>query len=154
MKKSFEFVPYKKIGDLIFGMPRKKAKELCGEVKSSCMYGYPIEDRFLDNFGSLHILCNNKELLEAVELFPDIAFEEMSLIFNGIEIFLSKDSKNLISQVKKITDDLIEDEDKEGYSSKKLGLKIYCPDGIVEDVLVHDMYCYEEEKEYIKSQNL
>lgn len=93
-----------------------------------------------------------KELLEAVELFPDIAFEEMSLIINGIEIFLSKDSKNLINQVKKITDDLTED--KEGYSSKKLGLKIYCPDGIVENVLVHDMYCYEEEKEYIKSENL
>lgn len=152
MKKTFEFVPYKKIGDLIFGMPRKKAKELCGEVKSSCMYGYPIEDRFLDDFGSLHILCNNKELLEAVELFPDMALEEMSLIFNGIEIFLRKDSKDLISQMKKITDDLIEDE--EGYSSKKLGLKIYCPDGIVEDVLVHDVYCYEEEEEYIKSQNL
>lgn len=41
-EKTFEFVPYKKIGDLIFGMPRKKAKEL---------------------------LCNNKELLEAVELY-------------------------------------------------------------------------------------
>lgn len=25
-KKTFEFVPYKKIGDLIFGMPRKKQK--------------------------------------------------------------------------------------------------------------------------------
>lgn len=40
-EKTFEFVPYKKIGDLI-GMPRKKAKEL---------------------------LRNNKELLEAVELY-------------------------------------------------------------------------------------
>lgn len=102
----------------------------------------------------MHILCNNKELLEAVELFPDIASEEMSLIFNGTEIILSKDSDTLISRVKEITDDLIEDEDKEGYSSKKLGLKIYCPDNIVEDVLVHDMHCYDEELEYMNSQNL
>lgn len=154
MKKTFVFVPYQRIGDLIFGMPRKKAKELCGEVQSSCMYGYPIEDRFLDSFGSFHILSNNNELLEAVELFPDIATEEMSLIFNGIEILLSKDINDLISQVEKITDDLIEDEDKEGYSSQKLGLRIYCPDNIVENIFVHDMYCYEEEKEYIKNQNL
>ena len=154
MKKSFIFVPYKRVGDLVFGMSREKAQKICGKVKSSCRYGYPVEDRFLDDFGDLHILCNNRELLEAIELFPDISSEEMSLILNDIEIILSKDSNTLISQVEKVTDDLIEDEDKEGYSSVKLGLKIYCPDNIVEDILIHDIYCYDEEKEYINSQNL
>lgn len=149
MGKSFIFVPYKRIGNLVFGMHREEAQKLCGKIKSSCMYGYPVEDRFLDDFGDLHILSNNKELLEAVELFPDISSQEMSLIYNGIEILLSKDSKTLINQVKKITDDLIEDEDKEGYSSRKLGLRIYCPDDIVEDILVHDRHCYDEENEYI-----
>ena len=154
MRKSFVFVPYERVGDLIFGMSREKAKEICGEVISSCMYGYPIEDRYLDDFGDFHILCNNRELLEAVELFPDIASEEISLIFNGKEIILCQDSYELIERIKKITDDLIEDDDKEGYSSIKLGLKIYCPDSIVEDVLIHDLYCYDEENEYISSENL
>lgn len=152
--KKLIFVPYKRIGDLIFGMPREEAKKLCGEIKSSCMYGYPVEDRYLDDFGDFHILCSNKELLEAVELFPDIASEEICLIFNDMEVLLCKDIEALIDRVKKITDDLIEDEDKEGYSSQKLGLRIYCPDDIVEDVLIHDMHCYDEEKEYIDSHNL
>lgn len=154
MRKSFVFVPYKKVGDLIFGMSREKAKEICGEIRSSCMYGYPIEDRYLDDFGDMHILCNNKELLEAIEFFPDIALVEISLIFHNEEIVLCKDSDELIHRIKRITDDLIEDDDKEGYTSKKLGLKIYCPDSIVEGVLIHDLYCYEEEKEYISSENL
>lgn len=145
MKKSFMFVPYERVGELIFGMSREKAKEFCGEVVSSHMYGYPEEDKYLDDFGDFHILCNNRELLEAVELFPDIASEEISLIFNGKEIILCQDSDELIECIKKITDDLIEDNDKEGYSSKKLGLRIYCPDDIVEDVLIHDLHYYEED---------
>lgn len=50
MRKSFVFIPYKRIGNLIFGMSREEAKELCGQIKSSCRYGYPVEDRFLDDF--------------------------------------------------------------------------------------------------------
>ena len=43
-------------------------------------------------------------------------------------------------------DDLKLDDDGEGYSSKNLGLRIYCPEDIVEDVLIHDRYYYEDER--------
>ena len=144
--KILKFIPYEQVGDLIFGMEREVVKAKCGQCLSSCMYGYPVEDRYLDDYGNMHTLCNNKQRLEAVEIFPDISTEEFVLEYNGELIYLKKEVEELIQQLEKITDDLLEDEDGEGCSSLKLGLKIYCPEDIVEDVLIHDKYCYEEEK--------
>lgn len=152
--KSLKFIPYEQVGDLIFGMEREVVKEKCGQCLSSCMYGYPVEDRYLDDYGHMHTLCNNKQRLEAIELFPDISTEEFVLEYNGEQIYLNKEVDALVQQLEKITDDLTEDEDEEGYSSLKLGLKIYCPEDIVEDVIIHDRYCYEEEQEYIREQGL
>lgn len=145
MKKQLNFEPYEKVGDLVFGMTREHAIEICGEIRWSGMYGFPVEDSFMDDFGDGHILCDNKGFLEAIELFPDLATEPYSLIYQGKEIVLCMDIELLVSQISKITDDLILD-DEEGYSSKKLGLRIYCPEDIVEDVLIHDRYYYEDER--------
>ena len=152
--QKLKFIPYVQIGDLVFGMERGIVKGKCGECLSSCMYGYPIEDRYLDNYGYMHTLCNNKQFLEAIEIFPDISKEEIVLEYNGEEIYLKKEREELVQQLEKITDDLTEDKDGEGYSSLKLGLKVYCPEEIVEDVIIHDRYCYEEEQEYIREQGL
>lgn len=135
-------------------MSRKEVKEICGESISSCMYGYPVEDRFLDNYGYMHTLCSNREILEGVELFPDISPQAFILKYGQTEILLSRDSGSLIERLKKITDDLTEEEDEDGYSSRKLGLKIYCPEDIVEDVILHDLHCYDEEEEYMEEQGL
>lgn len=67
----------------------------------SCMYGYPVEDRFLDNYGYMHTLCSNKEILEAVELFPDISLQAFLLKYGQTEILLSKDPSSLEEQLKK-----------------------------------------------------
>ena len=42
-----------------------------------------------------------------------------------------------------IYNDLLLDDDGEGYTSKKLGLRIYCPDDIVEQVIIHDVDYYK-----------
>ena len=42
MKKQLNFEPYEKVGDLVFGMTREHAIEICGEIKRSRMYGYRI----------------------------------------------------------------------------------------------------------------
>lgn len=148
----FEFIPYQQVGELVFGMSRKEVKELCGVSISSCMYGYPVEDRFLDDYGYMHTLCNNRELLEGVELFPDISPEPLILKYEQAEILLTREPDELVDQLVKITDDLIRDEEEEGYSSEKLGLKIYCPDDIVENVILHDLHCYDEEEEFMNEQ--
>lgn len=148
----FEFIPYQQVGELVFGMSRKEVKELCGVSISSCMYGYPVEDRFLDDYGYMHTLCNNRELLEGVELFPDISPESLILKYEQAEILLTREPDELVDQLVKITDDLIRDEEEEGYSSEKLGLKIYCPDDIVENVILHDLHCYDEEEEFMNEQ--
>ena len=149
-----KFIPYEQVGELIFGMERGKVEKICGIRISTCMYGYPIEDRYLDDYGYMHTLCNNKQVLEAIEFFPDISMDNIYLEYNNQLVCLSKNILTLIEQLQKITNDLVEDEDKEGYSSQKLGLRIYCPDDIVEDVIIHDQYCYDEEKKYIKEQEL
>lgn len=154
MNMVFRFVPYKQVGKLLFGMSRKEVKEICGESTSSCMYGYPVEDRFLDDYGYMHTLCNNRELLEGVELFPDISPQALILKYDQLKILLSKEPGELMEQLNKATDDLTMDEDETGYSSKKLGLKIYCPDDIVENVILHDLHCYDEEDEYLEEENL
>lgn len=154
MKNKLLFELYEKVGDLSFGMSRENVTNICGEIIFSCMYGFPVEDRFLDDYGEIHTLCNNQGLLEAIEIFPDMTTEPYSLIYHEKEIILCIDVDLLVSQIRKITDDLILDDNKEGYSSAKLGLKIYCPEDIVEDVLLHDRYCYEEEQEYMKENNL
>lgn len=149
-----KLIPYRQVGDFVFGMERSQAEKMCGKRISTCMYGYPVEDRYLDDYGYMHTLCNNRQLLEAVEFFPDISTEEMYLEYDGVKVCLSKDIQVLLEQLHRITDDLTEDEDGEGYTSQKLGLKVYCPDEVVEDVLIHDQYCYDEEKAYIEEQKL
>ncbi len=154
MSKEYNFIPYKSIGEFIFGEERNKVISIAGKIESSTMYGYPVENRFLDNFGYCHTLCNSNGLLEAIELFPDISSEELFINFNGVRILLSTNPDELVKEINKITDDLQWVDDEEGYSSMKLGLKIYCPDEVVEDVIIHDEHCYDEENEYIESNQL
>jgi hypothetical protein len=154
MSKIFDVVPYQRVGRLSFGMPRKKAQEVCGQRVSSCMYGYPVQNRYLDSYGFIHTLCSSQQLLEGVELFPDVSPEPLILKYDQVEILLTQNPIALVKQFSKITDDLYEDEDAEGYASVKLGLKIYCPNDIVENVILHDQHCYDEEDEYMRNQSL
>ncbi|MCU6707006.1 hypothetical protein OCV57_13915 [Hominimerdicola aceti] len=41
----------------------------------------------------------------------------------------------------KITDDMIQDED--GYSSVKLGMRLFCPDGQVENAIFYKQHYYD-----------
>ncbi len=149
MIKTLVFVPYQQLGPLEFGMSQEQVRKACGEPISSCMYGFPVENRYLDDYGTFHTLCSSNQLLEAVELFPDTSAEDIYVECKGQSVYISKDIGTLIEELRKITDDLIVDEEAEGYSSRKLGLKIYCPDDVVEDVMIHDAHCYDEEEEYI-----
>lgn len=68
-------------------------------------------------------------------------------------IELSAGRKNILNGLRKITDDLVQDEDeKENYTSKKLGVKFYNPndDDDVASLIVHDLHCYDEEEQYLK----
>lgn len=154
MSKVFEIVPYQQVGKLRFGMSRDEVQKICGERVSACMYGFPVEDRYLDSYGFMHTLCNNRELLEGVELFPDVSSEDLILKYGQIEVVLTKDRETILENISRVTDDLVADEDAEGYSSRKLGMKIYCPLELVEDVILHDLYCYEEEDEYLQNEGI
>lgn len=144
MSKTFVFVPYKRVGSLEFGMKRSEISEIYGECKNSSRYGYPVEDGYMDNYGYMHTLCDKNENLEAVELLPFLAAEELNIEFGGKTVCLSVDIDTLVESLEEITDDLVLDDDEEGYTSVKLGLRVYCPEDEVEDIIIHDRHYYDE----------
>lgn len=69
--------------------------------------------------------------------------EKICLLYNNVKIILNPSVNITLEELKKATDDLLLDDDGEGYTSKKLGLRIYCPDDIVEQVIIHDVDYYK-----------
>ena len=43
-----------------------------------------------------------------------------------------------------------DEEEAENYYSKKLGVKFWCPDEDVANLIVHDPHCYDDEEQYLK----
>lgn len=149
MNKSFVFIPYEQIGDLVFGMTRDQVRKICGECKFSRMYGYPVENRYLDDFGYMHGLYSSEHILEAVELFPVSSIE-----YKNIKVSIGEDACALIEELKKITNDIKYVEEDESYVSEKLGLMIYCPEHVVEDVLIYTKHYFDVENEDMSNQEL
>lgn len=148
------FVPYKQIGKLTFGMQREDAWKICGKYQRTFKYGFPVEDRFDDDYGNYDLLFSKDQKLEAVMLFPEFFVDKSRrfiLNYQGKKVPLSTDTEKFIHFLTEITDSLTEDEDGEGYSDKTLGLKIYCPEREIENIIIHDRHCYDEEQEYIKN---
>ena len=137
------FVPYSEIGNAKFKADRAEVLNIFGEPVSQSKYGYPQKDNYLDSYGFFNVLCDEKLEFEAIELFPDMTNEEICLVCGDVNISLSADVTKTLNEIKKITDDMILDNDGDGYSSEKLGLRIYCSDDIVEEVIIHSFdYCH------------
>ena len=132
------FIPYKEIGKLRFNATNDSAIKVFGLPVSQSMYGYPEKNKHLYDYGFFHVLLSEKLEFEAIELFPDMTDEKICLIYNNLNIMLDPSVTITLDELKKATDDLILDDDGEGYTSTKLGLRIYCPDDIVEQVIIHD----------------
>ena len=125
------FVPYTEIGTLCFNASNDSAIRVFGTTISQSMYGF------------FHILLSENLEFEAIELFPDMTDEKICLLYNNVKIILNPSVNITLEELKKATDDLLLDDDGEGYTSKKLGLRIYCPDDIVERVIIHDVDYYK-----------
>lgn len=139
-----EYVPYLYIGDLHFGMNRKKIRLQYGTHRAfKC--GFPIENRHGDDFGTFHAYYTSKFVLEAVSLFPPCSFT-----CRGKQINVSNDATEIVNNLKDITDDVKFSAFDQSYYSKKLGLVIFCPDNAVENVLFFDEHYYDEENAYLK----
>lgn len=141
-KMNFTFIPYKEIGSLQFKASKDSVTEIFGNPISQSKYGYPEKNKYLDDYGFFHVLSSEKLEFEAIELFPDMTDEEIHLLCDNINIIISPDASKTLEEIKKVTDDMILDADGEGYTSQKLGLRIYCPDDIIEEVIIHDIDYY------------
>ena len=153
MSKEYELFPYRGIGELFFGMTREEIQRLLGKPISSNKYGFPIQDRILDDYGFFYTLFNNQMTLEAVEFFPEYTKEKIVCIFGDVSIQSTADRETTLEALKKVTDDIVKDEDEsEGYYSQKLGVKLFYPDDEdnVVTLIVHDLHCYDEEEQYLK----
>lgn len=141
MSVKFEVKPYSSVGECTFGMTRNEIKEILGEPISTTKYGFPVSDGFLDNYGFYYLLSDNKSVFEAIEIFPIYVDDVIILMYGDAKIELSTNIEKTLGEFKKITDDMTEDED--GYSSEKLGVGIFCPDGEVENAIFYRKYYYE-----------
>lgn len=140
---NLKFVPYKEIGTLSFNASNDSVIKVFGTPISQSMYGYPQRSKHSYDYGFIHILLSENLKFEAIELFPDMTDEKLCLQYNDVKIILNPSVNITLEELKKATDDLLLDDDGEGYTSKKLGLRIYCPDDIVEQVIIHDVDYYK-----------
>lgn len=137
------FEPYKEIGTLQFNASSDSVIKVFGSPISHSKYGYPEKNKHSYDYGFFRVLISENLKFEAIELFPDMTDEEICLLYNNVNIILSPDVSKILEELKKGTDDLTLDDDGEGYTSKKMGLRIYCPDYIVEQVIIYDADYYK-----------
>lgn len=133
--------PYISVGKCVFGMTRNELTKMLGEPISTNNYGYPSSDGFIDDYNFFYLLSDKNEVFEAVEIFPIYTDELIILIYDNKKIELSTDLEKTLMEFAKITDDMIQDED--GYSSEKLGLGLFCPDGQVENAIFYKKHYYD-----------
>lgn len=133
--------PYISVGKCVFGMTRNELTKMLGEPISTNNYGYPSSDGFIDDYNFFYLLSDKNEVFEAVEIFPIYTDELIILIYDNKKIELSIDLEKTLMEFAKITDDMIQDED--GYSSVKLGLGLFCPDGQVENAIFYKQHYYD-----------
>lgn len=133
--------PYISVGKCVFGMTRNELTKMLGEPISTNNYGYPSSDGFIDDYNFFYLLSDKNEVFEAVEIFPIYTDELIILIYDNKKIELSTDLEKTLMEFAKITDDMIQDED--GYSSVKLGLGLFCPDGQVENAIFYKQHYYD-----------
>lgn len=133
--------PYISVGKCVFGMIRNELTKMLGEPISTNNYGYPSSDGFIDDYNFFYLLSDKNEVFEAVEIFPIYTDELIILIYDNKKIELSTDLEKTLMEFAKITDDMIQDED--GYSSEKLGLGLFCPDGQVENAIFYKQHYYD-----------
>lgn len=132
---------YISVGKCVFGMTRNELTKMLGEPISTNNYGYPSSDGFIDDYNFFYLLSDKNEVFEAVEIFPIYTDELIILIYDNKKIELSTDLEKTLMEFAKITDDMIQDED--GYSSVKLGLGLFCPDGQVENAIFYKQHYYD-----------
>lgn len=122
-------------------MTRNELTKMLGEPISTNNYGYPSSDGFIDDYNFFYLLSDKNEVFEAVEIFPIYTDELIILIYDNKKIELSTDLEKTLMEFAKITDDMIQDED--GYSSVKLGMRLFCPDGQVENAIFYKQRYYD-----------
>ena len=84
-------------------MSRDAMKELMGEPISSSTYGYPVSDRFLDDYGFLYVLCDNKGFREVMEIYPEYTEDTIVSTYGEKRVEISIDIEQTMSNPGKIS---------------------------------------------------
>lgn len=130
--------PYISVGKCVFGTTRNEITKMLGEPISTNKYGYPSSDGFIDDYNFFYLLSDKNGVFEAVEIFLIYTDDLIILIYGNEKIELSTDLEKTLIEFAKITDDMIQNED--GYSSEKLGMGLFCPDGQVENAIFYKQH--------------
>lgn len=133
--------PYISVGKCVFGMTRNELTKMLGEPISTNNYGYPSSDGFIDDYNFFIFLVIKTKFLKQLRFFLYILMNWLYWFMITKKIELSTDLEKTLMEFAKITDDMIQDED--GYSSVKLGMRLFCPDGQVENAIFYKQHYYD-----------
>ena len=97
MSKEYKLIPYKSIGEFVFGMSHDEVQRLCGKPNSSIKYGFPIKDCILDDYGFFYTMFSNQDVLETVEFFPQYTKEEIVLNYGDLSIQLTDNRETMLA---------------------------------------------------------
>lgn len=147
----FDFVPYQKVGNFIFGQNREKVIQEIGKPLKTIKDGFPNKNRYCDDYEYMHIYSNEKGNVDAINIFPDsLKFRNYFIKCNNIRIKLTLEVEYFVKKLGEMTDDIEKQEENNffmGYRSKKLGISIYCPNQYIEAITICNKNYYNKEIE-------
>lgn len=115
--KTLEFVPYKSIGTVNFGMQREEVREKFGDYSE--FKKTKLSKNTTDDFGFMHAYYDDNNILEAVECFG-----EAKIMLHNVNIMaLNIKQLKLFFQDKSI--EYITDES--GLNADSIGISAYIP---------------------------
>lgn len=116
--KTLEFVPYKSIGVVNFGMHREDVRQNFGDYSE--FKKTELSNNTTDDFGFIHAYYDDNNMLEAVECFG-----EAKIMFNNVDIMaLNIKQLKLFFETQSI--EYITDES--GLQTDGVGISAYIPD--------------------------
>lgn len=100
--KCINFIPYKRVDNIIWGENRRKIIKVLGKPIRRVKVGYPIRNHYCDDYEYMHIYYNEKGNVDAINIFPEnLKFKNYFIEYNYIKIKLTSDVDYFVKELKK-----------------------------------------------------
>ena len=142
MKRNYHYIPFKGIDDLYFGMSINEVRNKNRSYKSHYC-GFPNRNHILDVYKNYQCYFTPSGRLEAIELF------EGEISINNVVLHIDKNLDSFLSEIEELHCEIKYLDIDESYVCPSIGLMMFCPNGVLEDVLLYSEHYFDEENQYL-----